>query len=150
MTESIGFRIPRANFNREFIVLGLALVGGALLTWMLVGSVTIEIIALAAILWCASYWYMATNEWVQLSMDGIQGQSPSGAKVFIPWSASIVLGSRAAFSGIKCISIKDTNQKQALMLPVAISETPEFIEALKMVAPTEHPLLSARDHLKTE
>jgi hypothetical protein len=34
------------------------------------------------------------------------------------------------------------------MLPVAISETPEFIEALKMVAPSEHPLLSATDHFK--
>lgn len=122
------------------------MVGGWLFSRVLIGSASLEVIALAAILWCASYWYMATHEWVHLSMNGIQGQSPSGAKVFIPWSASVALGSRNAFGNIKCYAIKDANQKQLLMLPVAISETPQFIESLKKVAPQNHPLLSAKDY----
>jgi hypothetical protein len=147
MKESIGFRLPKASFNSEFIWMAFAMVGGAFLTYMLVGSVTIEIIALAAILWGASYWYMATHEWVYLSTYGIQGQSPSGAKVFISWSASVALESHSAFGGIKCISIKDANQKHELLLPVAISETHEFTEALEMIAPEKHPLLFTKDYL---
>lgn len=149
MKESIGFRIPKASFNREFSVTAYAMIGGLFLTWVFVGSVSIDVIALVAIIWGAGYWYMAKRKWVYLSLDGIQGESISGTKVFIPWSASVALGRHSAFGGIKCISIKDANKKQLLMLPVVITETPEFTEALKKVAPPEHPLLSARDQLKT-
>ncbi len=146
MNDSIGFRIPKASFKSEFVWMAIAIVGGWLLSWILLGSAFIETITLAAILWSASYWYMATHEWLYLSADGIQGQSPSGAKVFISWSASVALGSRSAFGNIKCYAIKDINQKRLLMLPIAISETPEFIESLKKVAPINHPLLSAKDY----
>jgi hypothetical protein len=148
MKESIGFRLPKTSFNTEFIWIGFAMATGLLMPWLLgLGFASIETIGLAAILWSGSYWYMTKHEWIYLSTYGIQGQSLSGAKVFIPWSASVALESHSAFGGIKCISIKDANQKHELLLPVAISETHEFTEALEMVAPEKHPLLFTKDYL---
>jgi hypothetical protein len=151
MKDSIGFRIPRGALIREYRSMAIVMPVGLLAPWLL-GIVSlssvIQTFSFVAFIFGCCFWYTLSYKWVYLSMEGVQGESPWGAKFFIPWTAKVALESRSAFGGIKCISIQAEDQKPALMLPVAISETSEFIEALKMVAPSEHPLLSATDHLK--
>jgi hypothetical protein len=152
MKDSIGFRIPITALIHEYRSMAIIMPVGLIVPWFL-GLVTVSTVIqtffIVAFIFGCSFWYTLNYKWVYLSMEGIQGESPWGVNVFIPWTAKVTLSSGAAFGGMKCISIQNKDQKPALMLPVAISETPEFIEALKMVAPSEHPLLSARDHLKT-
>lgn len=150
MRESIGFRIPKATVNRFFLQILIPCAVVTPVLWLLgIGTVAsaLETLAFVKVICAGGYWHTLKYKWVYLSPDGVKGMSPSGVNVVIPWSAPVTLKYQWAFSGIKCIALKDADQKHVLMIPEAIAETPDFKESVKLLAPAQHPLLLSEDYL---
>ena len=145
MSQSVGFTIPRADLSRAYLRLlpwGVVALPIPLLLGRASVTTTIETAAFLAILIGGLYWYTLRYKWVYLASSGIRGLTANGGKVVIPWSENVQLGSRVAFNGIACISVKPLSKNEALLLPSSIAATTEFKSALETVAPASHPLRS--------
>ena len=144
MKNTREFSIPKADLNRAYLrVLTLLIIGMAYPFY--VGrsnlSATIITFTIVVILVGSLYLWTLRYKWIKVSPSGIQGLSAFGTKITISWLEPVKLGRRTAFNGIECIAIQTIKESRALMLPSSIARTPEFMSAIKHVAPPDHPIV---------
>jgi hypothetical protein len=141
MSDELGFAHPEAILKaRNKLYVGGAVVFAVAIVFMDLPPSPILIIGVVALLAAPIVIdaFLVRRKFVFLSSDGIRGIDASGRKTSVRWSDPVEIESGPYFKwpGVRLIREDGSH----IVLPLAMTSSPEFREALERCAPRDHAL----------